>query len=539
MTRRDAKPPPRHFTQKLFHLLQREGSSMISDRQHAPLAGGAEYLMKPWSIAICFSALLLMQDVRLADCRGEVRDMQGRPVSGALVVYTHENRGQAYSVKTDSNGQYHLIGLKVGIYDIEITGPTGKHIYSGKKRLFAGDAQKFNVTQVDLSIIPPKASLVPFKGPRADEMKGAREKAFAEGKKISPSDLAELRADNALISRYNEMVPDVQDAIKAQDWKRGEELLQQLLEIAPYKWELYQNLGTIQRNLGHHSDAVSSFEKGIQVLRETSTEKPDRLNPAIAQMQISEGEALVALDKPEQAAAAFRSAAQLDPKPAMAYLHLCSAEYNGGHSDEAISACSRAIAAEPGRAESYQLLASIQGNLDRPQDAIRTYEKGIAVALENMRADRPSPKSNINSKQFSDPTAAIHNAVRAGQMLQSAGNIYFLTKKYARAAELFSQSARLHPHPALPLLNLCATLFDMGKFSDAAAACDHAIEADPRLPDPYYVKAAALAGDAAKHGKARNSRETAAALQKYLQLAPDGFYANDAQALLKEISVAK
>src|ERR1043166_3564835 len=495
--------------------------------------------MKPWLIAICLSALL-MQDVRLADCRGEVRDMQSRPVSGALVVYTHKDSGQTYSVKTDGNGQYRLIGLKVGIYDIEITGPTGKHIYSGKKRLFAGVAQKFNVTQVDLSIIPPKASLVPFKGPRADEMKAAREQAYADGKKFSSSELAELRADNALISRYNEMVPDVQEAIKAQDWKRGEELLRQLLEIAPYKWELYQNLGTIQRNLGHHSDAVASFEKGIQVFRETAPEKLDRINPALAQMQISQGEALVALDKPEQAAAAFRSAAQFDPKPAMAYLHLCSAEYNSGHPDEAISACSRAIAAEPARPESYQLLASIQSNLDRQQDAVRTYEKGIAIALENMRADRPSSLSNINSKQLlSDPTAAIHNTVRAGQMMQSAGNIYFLMKKYARAAELFSQSARLHPHPALPLLNLCATLFDMGKFSDAAAACDHAIEAAPKLPNPYYVKAAALAGEAAKQGKARNSRETAAALQKYLQLAPDGFYAHDAEALLKEISVSK
>ena len=495
--------------------------------------------MKLWSIAICLSALLLMQDVRLADCQGEVRDMQGRPVSGALVVYTLEDSSQNYSVKTDANGQYRLIGLKLGNYDIEITGPTGKHIYSGKKRLYAGDAQKFNVTQVDLSIIPPKASLVPFKGPRADEMKGAREQAYAEGKKFSSSELAELRADNALISRYNEMVPDLQEAIKAQDWKRGEELLHQLLVIAPYKWELYQNLGTIQRNLGHHSDAVSSFEKGIQVFRETAAEKSDRLNPSLAQMQISEGEALVALGKPEQAAAAFRSAALLDPKPAMAYLHLCSAEYNSGHTDEAISACSRAIAAEPARAESYQLLASVQSNLDRPQDAIRTYEKGISVALDNMRADRPSPKSNINSKQFADPSVAIRDAVRAGQMMQSAGNIYFLLKKYARAADLFSQSARLHPHPALPLFNLCATLFDMGKLSDAAAACDHAIEADPKLPDPYYVKAAALAGDAAKHGKARNSRETTAALQKYLELAPDGFYANNARALLKEIGAAE
>ena len=504
-------------------------------RSPAPLGTS----MKPWSIAICLSALLLTQDVRLADCQGEVRDMQSRPIAGALVVYTFEGSGKTYSVKTDSNGQYRMIGLKLGKYDVEITGPTGKHIYSGKKFLSAGDAQKLNVVQVDLSIIPPKASLVPFKGPRADEMRGARQQAFDGGKKISPQDLAELRADNALISRYNEMLPDVQEAIKAQDWKRGEELLQQLLQIAPYKWELYQNLGTIQRNLGHHADAVSSFEKGIQVLRETAAEKPDKLNPSIAQMQISEGEALVALDKPEQAAAAFRSAAELDPKPAMAYLHLCSAEYNGGHPDEAISACSRAILAEPARAESYQLLANIQSNLDRPQDAVRTYEKGIVIALDNMRAALPSRKSNINSKQFSDPSAAIGDAVHAGQMMQSAGNIYFLLKNFSKAADLFTQSARFHPYPALPLFNLCATLFDMEKLSAAASACDRAIDANPKLPDPYYVKAAALAGDAARHNKTRNSHETTTALQKYLQLAPDGYYANDARALLKEISAAE
>jgi len=153
----------------------------------AALAGAAGYLMKPWPITICFFALLLMQDVRLADCPGEVRDMQGRPIAGALIVYTHEGKGKTYSVKTDSNGQYRLIGLMLGKYDLEITCPTGKHIYSGKKFLSAGDAQKFNVVQVDLSIIPPKASLVPFKGPRADEMKGAREQAFAEGKKPTPA----------------------------------------------------------------------------------------------------------------------------------------------------------------------------------------------------------------------------------------------------------------------------------------------------------------------------------------------------------------
>lgn len=69
-------------------------------RSPAPL----DTAMKPWSIAICLSALLLTQDVRLADCQGEVRDMQSRPIAGALVVYTLEGSGKTYSVKTDSNG---------------------------------------------------------------------------------------------------------------------------------------------------------------------------------------------------------------------------------------------------------------------------------------------------------------------------------------------------------------------------------------------------------------------------------------------------
>jgi hypothetical protein len=33
----------------------------------------------------------------------------------------------------------------------------------------------------------------------------------------------------------------------------------------------------------------------------------------------------------------------------------------------------------------------------------------------------------------------------------------------------------------------------------AAAACDRAIDADPKMPDPYFVKASALAGEGARH----------------------------------------
>jgi tetratricopeptide (TPR) repeat protein len=134
-----------------------------------------------------------------------------------------------------------------------------------------------------------------------------------------------------------------------------------------------------------------------------------------------------------------------------------------------------------------------------------------------------------------DPSRSIGESVRAAQMMQSLGNLYFQLKKYRRAAELFSQSAPLHPYPVLPLFNLCATLFDLNDFSAAVTACDRAIEADPKLADPYYVKAAALAGEAVRNGRLKPSNQTAATLEKYLQLAPDGFYANDARALLKQM----
>jgi tetratricopeptide (TPR) repeat protein len=495
-----------------------------------------EFAMKQ---CVVFLSLVLFvpQDLRLAEVSGEVRDMQGRPIAEASVVYSRVSNNRTYRLKTDKNGRYYAIGLLLGWYNLEITGPTGKRIYSGKKFLQTGDSQKFNVTQIDLSSVAPKASLVPFKGPRAEELQNGRARTMVEGKKLSPAELAELRNDNSLISRYNELLPSTQAAIKDEDWSRAAELLRQLIEIAPYKWELYQNLGVIQRRLTRFQDAVVTLEKGIQIVQIEPNLKHDplKLHAGVVLMRIEEGEADLAMNNVEAAASQFRTATQLDPKSTLAYLHLCTAEYNNGHPDESLSACAHAIALEPQHSENYQVMAGVQDNLDLHLDALATYKKGTAVALDNMRAARPSPKSNINSKRYSDPSHAFTEGVRAGQMMQSAGNIHFQLKNYAEAAELFTQSSRLHPYPALPLFNLCATLFDMGRLPAASDACDRAIDADPKMPDSYYVKAAAMAGEAAKNGKLKPSHQTAATLEKYLKLAPDGFYANDARALLKQM----
>ncbi|HEY2391395.1 MAG TPA: tetratricopeptide repeat protein [Candidatus Angelobacter sp.] len=490
--------------------------------------------------SLLLACFLFLQNEKLGEVKGDVLDMRGKPIASALVVYTNIDNKKTYSVKTDPSGNFIIVGLMLGTYDIRITRPTGEQIYSGRRRVYAIDRQAANVTEIDLSLMPTKASLAPFLGVKAEELQKEswRNTGGTVPRELTEEQREELHKENALIASYNELTPQAQEAIKAQDWPQAATLLQQLIVIAPYKWELYQNMGSIQRRLGQFKEAVQSLENGARILAGNAGQKQDqsKTKAALLQMRIEEGETDVAMGNTEDAASHFRAAAQLDPKSALAFLHLCTAEYNSGHPDSAMEACTRAIALEPGHSENYQVLAGIQSNLERYQEALATYKKGITAAQNNIVATRPSAQSNINSRRFSNPAPAMAEAVRAGQMLQSVGNIYFQLKDYPKAAESFSQSARLHPYPALPLFNLCATLFDMNNFLGAAEACDHAIQTDPKVPEPYFVKASALYGDAANHGKLKGSREVRSSLEKYLQLAPEGFYANDARNMLKEMA---
>ena len=490
-----------------------------------------------YSLALVLA--LFMQNERLGEVTGSVRDMRGQPIANASVVYTNSATHRPYIAQTDTSGKFVIIGLIPATYDVRITSPSGRQIYAGSKKVYTVDRQAANVIDIDLSLVPTKESLVPFLGVKAEELQNENWRNVREDtlRDLTPDQVAELRRENVLIADYNELTPKAQQAIKDQDWPRAEDFLRQLMKIAPYKWELYQNLGHIQRRLTRFQDAIVTLEKGIAIVQIEPNRKldPRKLQAAMVLMRIEEGEAYAAMNNVVAAASQFRTATRLDPKSTLAYLHLCTAEYNNGHTDESLSACAQAIALGPRHSESYQVMAGVQSNLDLPLDALSTYKKGIAVALDNRIKAKPSPKSNINSKRYSDPSHAIVEGVRAGQMMQSAGNIQFQLKNYADAADLFTQSSRLHPYPGLPLFNLCATLFDMNRLAAASDACDRAIDADPTIADAYYVKAAALAGQAAKNGKFKPSRQTTATLEKYLQLAPDGFYANDARALLKQV----
>ncbi len=203
---------------------------------------------------------------------------------------------------------------------------------------------------------------------------------------------------------------------------------------------------------------------------------------------------------------------------------------NAKNWQEAIPPLQQMIEADPKRWEYYQALGNAQYNLAQYQETIATNEKGIA-ACEAALAD---PAKGTDPK-----TEGARVKGAEGQMLALNGNAYIKLQKNDKAVESFEKAAALDPNPAVAYFNLCATQYNVGQMKAAALACDKAVAADPNKADAYFIKGSALYGD----GKLDANNKyvvppgTAEALNKYLELSPDGPHAADVKAMLEALGV--
>lgn len=181
------------------------------------------------------------------------------------------------------------------------------------------------------------------------------------------------------------------------------------------------------------------------------------------------------------------------------------------------------ITMNPNRWDYQQALGNAQLSLGKFDDAVATYEKAIPAA-EN--ASKTDPKA--------DPAKA---KAAVAQMLTNEGNAYLKLKKNDKAVESYTKAAAMDPNPGTAYFNLCATQYNSGNTQGALAACDKAIAADPNRADAYFIKGSLMLGDSKqdKDGKLQAPAGTSEALNKYLELAPDGPHAGDVKAMLQAI----
>ena len=184
---------------------------------------------------------------------------------------------------------------------------------------------------------------------------------------------------------------------------------------------------------------------------------------------------------------------------------------------DAESIAGQLVAIDPKRWEYQKSLGDAQTNLGKFDDAVATYEKGILLAQNDATADPAKTKIAIS------------------QMLTMEGNTYLKQKKYTEATAVFSRAAEMSPNPGTAYFNLCAVQYNQGMVEGALAACDKAIAADPTKADAYFIKGSLLVADSKSDAQGRFIAPpgTVEALNKYLELAPEGAHASDVKEMLQ------
>ncbi len=193
---------------------------------------------------------------------------------------------------------------------------------------------------------------------------------------------------------------------------------------------------------------------------------------------------------------------------------------------DAISPLQQLVALEPNNWQYYSGLGDAELNVGQYEQAAETYDKGIQAA-ENNTAVNPHDASTDPAKK------------KAGiaKMLTNEGNAYLKLHKNNEAVAAYTKAASMDPNPATAYFNLCATQYNTGNTEGALGACDKAIAADPTKADAYFIKGSLMIGQSKldNAGKMQAPPGTAEALNKYLELAPDGPHANDVKQMLEAI----
>jgi tetratricopeptide (TPR) repeat protein len=166
------------------------------------------------------------------------------------------------------------------------------------------------------------------------------------------------------------------------------------------------------------------------------------------------------------------------------------------------------------------LLGNAQIRTNANDDALATYERGLTVA----ETERPSP---------GQPDADWRES--KGNLLVGKGNALLRLHRKDEARAAYLAGAELSPKPFVAYFNVCAMLVNDIDNKGAIDPCRKATSADPTKPNAWFLLATALLFTSPTDGKGIYlvNDETRQALNKYLELAPDGPHAEDVKEMRK------
>jgi len=296
--------------------------------------------------------------------KGVCKDVDGKPIAGAIVEWTGVETGHKYTLKTDKNGNYFSLGVMPGKYNVKLS-KDGKELWHLNNVPVGVDE-----TTQDLDLKKEQAA-----ASQAPGMSAEQKKAVAEQQEKAQKEQNTVKA-------LNDKLTEASAAVDAGDLDKAIATLNAANEIDASRDLIWFKLGDAYRMSApkqtdpdekkkRYEMASTSYQKAIDLRKTSDQAKKDPENDKkLAAYYNNLADAYSKANKIDDAITNYNQAAQLDPaQAAVYYFNEGAVLTNAGRPDDAIAAFDKVIAIDPDKTENP---AGAKKRL-----ALAYFEKGI------------------------------------------------------------------------------------------------------------------------------------------------------------------
>jgi tetratricopeptide (TPR) repeat protein len=351
--------------------------------------------------------------------KGVVKDADGKPVPDAQVVWHNTDNGRTYNLKTNKKGEYFSLGIEPGKYDITVS-KDGKQV----------DSQKGFPVSVDEMTLDFDLKL--------QKEQAVQDTAKKQG--LTPEQVKQVQEQQAAAEKYNSNIKAINEKLKAASAasQAGNDdsaiaSLNEATQMGPNEDLLWFRLGQAYLDSAkkqtdaaertkRYAEAYNDLQKAIELKKNAANapaaggappKQPTQPNQPSDNVRMAAyydnfGNAASKVAKTDEAANAYKQAAELDPAHAgQYYFNMGAVLTNANMSNDvnvrkqALEAFDKAIAADPNRADAYYWKAqNLMGMASTDNTGKMTVPEGTAEAYQKYLELQPTGPHADEAKQM-------------------------------------------------------------------------------------------------------------------------------------------
>ncbi|MDP9160761.1 MAG: tetratricopeptide repeat protein [Acidobacteriota bacterium] len=308
------------------------------------------YVMLVVSIFVILSFATQVFAQAMGSVKGTSKDLEGKPIAGAVVEFANQDNGRKYSLKTNGKGEYFSLGIEPGKYTVTLT-KDGKQLDQVKSFPVSLDE-----ATLDFDLKKSQLQGAQQQGITAEQLQKMQEQQAKQQKEVMT------------VKTLNEKLAAANTSIQAGNFDAAITTLTEATQVDPNRDLLWAKLGDTYlasapkqtdaaEKTKRYTEAVNDYQKAVDLRQKAldaqTTKTPDA-GKDLAAYYNNLAQAQARVGKTDDAIKSYQQAAQLYPAGAAQYYYNLGAVLtNAGKIDDAITAFDKAIAADPTKADAY------------------------------------------------------------------------------------------------------------------------------------------------------------------------------------------